>query len=145
MFQIFIRTKKHICILIHWWDIEELVMAPVCKWQKTSYMSISWAVPDCYDNRLFKTFLAIPTTREGAGKRILVGQAPNTILAPGGALLHKSTNIGMAVAIPAIPPAPSLQYSLLFCQFWTLEKYYFFAHLKPLRRVVCKNWLYSFL
>ena len=40
-----IRTKKHICVLIHWWDIKELVMAPVCKWQKTSYMSISWAVP----------------------------------------------------------------------------------------------------
>ena len=31
--------------VICWWDIEELVMAPVCKWQKTSYMSISWAVP----------------------------------------------------------------------------------------------------
>ena len=46
--------------------------------------------------------------REGTGKRILVGQAPNTILEPGGALLHKSTNIGMAVALPAIAPAPSL-------------------------------------
>ena len=55
MFQIFIRTKKHICILIHWWDIEELVMAPVCKWQKTSYMSISWAVPGLPYQRLFRT------------------------------------------------------------------------------------------
>ena len=52
--------------------------------------------------------LNIPKLRGGAGKRILVGQAPNTKLAPGGALLHKSMNIGMAVAIPAIPPAPSL-------------------------------------
>ena len=43
--------------------------------------------------------------RGGAGKRILVGQAKNTKLTPGGTLLHKSMNIGMAVAIP---PAPSL-------------------------------------
>ena len=46
--------------------------------------------------------------RGGAGKRILVGQALNTKLVPGGALLHKSTNIGMAVAIPAIRTAGAL-------------------------------------
>ena len=54
-----------------------------------------------FSRRVFPT-----KTREGAGKRILVGQAPNKKWAPGGALLHR--HIGMAVAIPAIPPAPSL-------------------------------------
>ena len=45
--QIIIRTKKHICILIHWWAIEEFVLAPVCKCQKGSYISISWAFHGC--------------------------------------------------------------------------------------------------
>ena len=54
------------------------------------------------------TWMQLGCNQGGAGKRILVGQAPNKKWAPGGALLHRSMNIGMAVAIPAIPPAPSL-------------------------------------
>ena len=39
---------RHIFILIHSWDIQSLVMAPGCKCEKRSDMSISLEVPGIY-------------------------------------------------------------------------------------------------
>jgi len=47
-----------------------------------------------------------------AGNEILVGHILDKTWQLGGALLHKFPNIGMAAAIPAIPPATSLQISI---------------------------------
>ena len=43
-------------------------MAPVCKWQKTSYMSISWAVPG-KANRIPEYWVRDQTWPESGGRR----------------------------------------------------------------------------